>query len=99
MAQQQTHIELNRSGDKMPLAGFGCWKIDDSDCEDTIYNAIKAGYRLIDGAAVYENEVGVGRGINKAIKEGIVKREDLFGKFLESDEEIKKTACWLDLLF
>ena len=36
---------------------------------------------MIDGAGDYGNEVEVGRGINKAIKEGIVKREDLFGKY------------------
>lgn len=35
---------------------------------------------MIDGAGDYGNEVEVGRGINKAINEGIVKREDLFGK-------------------
>lgn len=76
----QTFIELNRTGDKMPLVGYGCWKVDNKDCEETIYTAIKNGYRLIDGAAAYENEVEVGRGIKKAIQEGIVKREDLFGK-------------------
>ncbi|SAM02260.1 hypothetical protein [Absidia glauca] len=74
----QTYIELNRTGDKMPLVGYGCWKVDNKDCEETIYTAIKNGYRLIDGAAAYENEVEVGRGIKKAIQEGIVKREDLF---------------------
>ncbi|CAO3635895.1 unnamed protein product [Cunninghamella blakesleeana] len=74
----KTHLELNRTGDKMPLVGYGCWKVDPSDCEDVIYNAIKGGYRLFDGAAIYLNEVEVGKGINKAIKEGLVKREDLF---------------------
>ncbi|KAI7860167.1 xylose reductase [Circinella umbellata] len=75
---QEQHIVLNRTGQKMPLCGFGCWKVDPADAEETIYNAIKAGVRLIDGAGDYGNEVEVGRGINKAIKEGIVKREDLF---------------------
>ncbi|KAH8555651.1 xylose reductase [Umbelopsis sp. PMI_123] len=71
-------LTLNRTGDKMPLVGFGCWKVANKDAEDTIYTAIKSGYRLIDGAADYGNEVEVGRGINKAISEGIVKREELF---------------------
>lgn len=74
------HVTLNRTEDKMPLVGFGCWKVDPKDAEETIYNAIKSGYRLIDGAADYGNEVEVGRGINKAIKEGIVTREEVFGK-------------------
>ncbi|KAI7898148.1 4-dihydromethyltrisporate dehydrogenase [Cokeromyces recurvatus] len=72
------YVELNRTGDKMPLRGFGCWKIDKKDAEDTIYKAIKVGYRLFDGACDYGNEAECGRGINKAIKEGLVKREDLF---------------------
>jgi len=76
----QTYATLNRTGDKMPLVGFGCWKVSPEDAEATIYNAIKSGYRLIDGAADYGNEVEVGRGINKAIKEGIVTREEVFGK-------------------
>ncbi|OBZ87623.1 4-dihydromethyl-trisporate dehydrogenase [Choanephora cucurbitarum] len=72
------YVTLDRTGDKMPLRGFGCWKIDKKDAEDTVYQAIKVGYRLFDGACDYGNEVEVGRGINKAIKEGLVKREDLF---------------------
>ena len=75
-----TTLTLNRTGDKMPFVGFGCWKVAKSDAENTIYTAIKNGYRLIDGAADYGNEVEVGRGINKAISEGIVKREELFSK-------------------
>ena len=74
----QEYITLDRTNDSMPLAGFGCWKIAPSDCEATIYNAIKTGYRLIDSAGIYGNEIEVGAGIKKAIAEGIVKREELF---------------------
>ena len=38
------------SGYEMPLVGFGLWKVDNATCADTVYNAIKAGYRLFDGA-------------------------------------------------
>jgi D-xylose reductase len=48
MAPNQT-IKLN-SGHEMPLVGFGLWKVDNDTCADTVYNAIKAGYRLLDGA-------------------------------------------------
>lgn len=42
-------VKLN-SGYDMPLVGFGLWKVDNETCADTVYNAIKAGYRLLDGA-------------------------------------------------
>lgn len=42
-------IKLN-SGHEMPLVGFGLWKVDNATAADTVYNAIKAGYRLFDGA-------------------------------------------------
>jgi D-xylose reductase len=81
-------VTLNRTGDKMPLRGFGCWKIDKKDCENTVYQAIKLGYRLFDGACDYANEVECGRGINKAIQEGLVKREELFGKHNERTDDM-----------
>lgn len=71
------NIKLN-SGYDMPQVGFGLWKVDNPICADTVYNAIKAGYRLFDGACDYGNEVEAGQGVARAIKEGIVKREELF---------------------
>ncbi|KAL2710219.1 Xylose reductase [Kluyveromyces marxianus] len=69
-------VTLN-NGSKMPLVGLGCWKIPNEVCAEQVYEAIKLGYRLFDGAQDYANEKEVGQGINRAIKEGIVKREDL----------------------
>lgn len=66
------------SGDDMPKVGFGCWKIEKKDCAEAVYNAIKNGYRCIDEAHVYLNEVQAGEGIKRAIDEGIVTRKDLF---------------------
>ena len=42
-------IKLN-SGHEMPQVGFGLWKVDNAVAADTVYNAIKVGYRLFDGA-------------------------------------------------
>ncbi|QKX53398.1 uncharacterized protein TRUGW13939_00477 [Talaromyces rugulosus] len=66
------------SGYDMPRVGFGLWKVNNDTCADQVYSAIKAGYRLLDGAADYGNEKEVGQGIARAIKDGLVKREDLF---------------------
>ncbi|KAH6892746.1 D-xylose reductase [Coprinopsis sp. MPI-PUGE-AT-0042] len=69
------NIKLN-NGKEIPLVGFGLWKVTENTA-DTVYNAIKAGYRLFDGAFDYGNEKGAGEGVKRAIDEGLVKREDL----------------------
>ncbi len=67
-------IKLN-NGVEMPILGFGVFQIKDAEqCENTVVEAIQAGYRLIDTAASYLNEEAVG----KAIKRGGVPREELF---------------------
>ena len=70
-------VTLN-SGYEMPLLGIGTWALSDKQAEDSTYWALKAGFRLIDTASVYGNEAGVGRGLKRAIDEGIVSREDVF---------------------
>jgi D-xylose reductase len=49
MPHQTPRIKLN-NGHEMPQVGFGLWKVDNATCADTVYNAIKTGYRLFDGA-------------------------------------------------
>lgn len=58
--------------------GLGCWKIPKNCCSEIIYEAIKSGYRCIDEACDYGNEKECGDGLARAIKDGIVKREDLW---------------------
>lgn len=62
----------------MPQAGLGLWKIARPQAADAVYEAVKAGYRMFDGAQIYENEAEVGEGLARALKEGLVKREELF---------------------
>lgn len=69
-------VKLN-NGVEIPLVGFGCWKVDNATAADQIYSAIETGYRLFDGAMDYGNEKEIGEGINRAIRDGIVKREEL----------------------
>ncbi|KAK9474997.1 NADP-dependent oxidoreductase domain-containing protein [Dipodascopsis tothii] len=71
-------ITLSTTAAKMPQVGFGLWKVPTSICADTVYNAIKSGYRLFDGAQDYGNEKEAGEGVRRAISDGLVKREELF---------------------
>jgi len=68
-------IKLN-NGQEIPQVGFGLWKVTENTA-NVVYEAIKAGYRLFDGAFDYGNEKEAGVGVKRAIDEGIVKREDL----------------------
>jgi D-xylose reductase len=62
----------------IPQVGFGLWKISPQDCADAVYNAIKAGYRHLDSACDYGNELQVGEGISRAISDDLCVREDLW---------------------
>lgn len=66
-------LKLN-NGVSMPRLGLGVWQASDSEAEYAVQVAIDAGYRLIDTAAMYGNEQGVGR----AIRNSSVPREDIF---------------------
>ncbi len=70
-------VKLN-SGYDMPVLGLGTWTLKGDVAEKAVYSALKSGYRLIDTARYYGNETEVGRGIRKAVDEGICKREDVF---------------------
>ena len=66
------------NGLKIPTVGFGVFRVPDKkECEESVYQAIKAGYRLIDTAASYTNEHAVGAGVKRAIEEGVCTRKDL----------------------
>lgn len=56
---------LLRNGVKIPQLGLGTWQITDSEIiKSVIEYGVKYGYRLIDTAAVYRNEISLARAIN-----------------------------------
>lgn len=64
-----------RNGIEMPLEGFGVFQIPEAgQCREAVGNALAAGYRLIDTAAVYDNETAVG----KAVSESGIPRSEIF---------------------
>ena len=66
------------NGIEMPILGIGTYTLSNQQAENSVYWALRDGYRLIDTARIYGNEEGVGRGIQKAIDEGLVTREEIF---------------------
>lgn len=70
-------VKLN-SGYEMPILGLGTWTQNDEQTANSVYCALKDGYRLIDTAQYYGNETGVGNGIKRAISEGFITREEIF---------------------
>ncbi|NJP36534.1 aldo/keto reductase [Alkalicoccus luteus] len=66
-------VTLN-NGTRMPQLGFGVWQVPDDEAEAAVTNALKAGYRSIDTAMIYQNETGVG----KALAKTSIPREELF---------------------
>ncbi len=79
------------TGEEIPCVGLGTCgskRFDDEQIEQAVYSAIKGGYRLIDCAARYGNEAFVGRAIERAFSEGVVRREELF----------VITKVWCDML-
>ena len=70
-------VKLN-SGYEMPIIGIGTFYLSTAQAEESVYNALKVGMRLIDTADIYGNEVGVGRGIRRAMQDFGIKREEIF---------------------
>lgn len=67
------------NGVDMPQIGFGLFQIKDYDkCYRCVTDAIECGYRLFDTAVAYFNENAIGDATADAIKNELVKREDLF---------------------
>jgi 2,5-diketo-D-gluconate reductase A len=66
------------AGVEIPYLGFGTYLISNEDAPAAVSEAIRAGYRHIDTAEGYRNEVGVGAAIQQALGSGSLKRSDLF---------------------
>ncbi|MFF5256029.1 aldo/keto reductase [Streptomyces leeuwenhoekii] len=53
-------------GTALPALGLGTWPMDDAEAERAVHGALELGYRLIDTAANYRNETGVGRAVARS---------------------------------
>ncbi|MCC3761705.1 aldo/keto reductase [Glycomyces sp. TRM65418] len=73
MTDLRAPVQLN-DGVAMPRIGYGTYKVGDDEAQEAVATALETGYRLIDTAEMYGNEVGVGR----AIAASGVPREEVF---------------------
>lgn len=81
-------LKLN-DGHSIPQLGLGVWQMSDGEAETAIKAATIAGYRLIDTAAIYGNEAGVGEGVRNSG----VEREELFiTTKLWNDQQARESA-------
>lgn len=71
------YVTLN-NGIRMPMVGFGVFEIPAQQTERCVFDALETGYRLIDTAQAYYNEKEVGDGIQRAVKEIGINRNDIF---------------------
>ncbi|WP_093172706.1 aldo/keto reductase [Variovorax sp. YR266] len=88
------YVTLN-NGVRMPILGFGVFQIaDPAQCEQSVVDAIEAGYRLIDTAASYMNEEAVGKGLRRS---GVA-RDQLFvtTKLWVEDNGYERTLLAID---
>lgn len=65
------------TGAKIPAIGLGTWQSGGDLCVDAVKMALSVGYRHIDCAHLYGNEIEVGEALDEAFR-GSMKREDLF---------------------
>ncbi|ASV05595.1 aldo/keto reductase [Leptospira interrogans] len=87
-------IMLN-NGISMPILGLGVWKTKSGkECKEAVLNALEAGYRHIDTARIYDNEVDVGQ----AIRESRIPRKEIFitTKLWNADQGSDKTRKALE---
>lgn len=108
MSQSKVPVITLNNGVTIPQFGLGVWQAaEGQEVENAVRSAIETGYRLIDTAAIYGNEVGVG----KAIKDTGIARDELFittklwnanhaydAALAAFDESVRKLDCeYIDL--
>lgn len=67
-----------KNNDQIPALGLGTWKSKPGEVGAAIREAIRIGYRHFDCAAIYGNEAEIGEAFATAIRDGDVRREDLW---------------------
>ena len=72
------NFHVKGQGGKIPQVGLGTATLKGDECVNAVKSAIKAGYRMIDTALLYDNHKEVGEGIRQGLKENNLTRDDVF---------------------
>ena len=73
----QDTLRIGKNGN-MPTIGYGTYQMTNEEVENYFFEALRMGYRHVDTAESYGNEMGVGRAIQRALSELGLKREEIF---------------------
>ena len=99
------YITLN-NGVKCPAAGIGTFMLSPAEAENSVREALKMGYRLVDTANAYVNERAVGRGMREsgAAREEIFLSTKLWPSEYENENAVDETlerlgVDYVDLLY
>jgi len=99
------YITLN-NGIECPVVGIGTFMIAPHDAQNSVREALKMGYRLVDTAAAYQNERAVGRGIKEsgATREEVFLSTKLWPSEYENENSVNETlerlgVDYVDLLY
>jgi alcohol dehydrogenase (NADP+) len=67
-----------RNGDQMPVLGLGTWQSPPGEVYLAVKEALRLGYRHIDCAFIYGNQVEIGQALSESFSEGVVSRKELW---------------------
>lgn len=70
-------LHIGKDGN-LPAIGYGTYQMTNEEVETYLFDAFRMGYRHVDTAESYNNELGVGRAIQRAMSELGLKREEIF---------------------
>ena len=73
----QNTLHIGKDGN-LPAIGYGTYQMTNEEVETYLFDAFRMGYRHVDTAESYNNELGVGRAIQRAMSELGLKREEIF---------------------
>jgi alcohol dehydrogenase (NADP+) len=66
------------NGDALPALGLGTWRVEPGQVGAMVRHALELGYRHVDAAAIYGNEAEIGVALERAMADGVVRREELW---------------------